>query len=639
MSAKSSGEIRKYGLRFSEAQFSDPIAIELYLYAMDKVRASSSKTLTAWEHLRNAMKMLLPERIFTWHPWVDTLGESWCETNAQTVWGASSTTKSGVMGFILLADLLADPMNTLTVLVTQPMEKHWDRCWGNVVRWQGNLPESWRIGTVKKAPSLGLLTSDGEDKRAGIVCISCMAGDSFEDLKSKIGAHQKRNRLAVDEPQGASESVLQIKVNMAASGEYKEAFFGNPDSWFSPLGKHSMPKDGDTAKILKEMPDRWFTQNKVKGKQGICVVLDGFRAPSLKEPDRYPFMIQPDFVEDSIANFGADSKHVWTYVRGRIPPGGTVDVLMSEPDLMHFGANKKPFWVSGFQSWAVLDPSRGGDGCPLSHYGVGMARFPDGEIRKMCVLIERKHLKITMSDPNVSRQIAAQAIPVLRQWGVPLSRLGGDSTGGQGAVLDYLEGAVNSPAQGSVIRISSEGGASERSVIVNRRARAASTGKGNKTILASSIYANRAAEIAGNLVQLIRARSFCGLDTDSIHQISTRLLDPTSLRTKLEEKKDWRDRNSGRSPDEMDCDAIMATILLERGIIKADSIGSDVGIDVAPVVDEAAAAVAALNQGLPQAFQMVAAGKLPPSRSQAAPSRAYRAIGAPGRSGRRSFYR
>ena len=549
-----------YGTVWPKKHWPNRLLIELRLYDDDELRESlAPHSLSKWGHMREAIKILFPEDVFAWHRWVDFMGEEWCETNSLTVWGASSTTKSGMAGMLHLVDLLVAPKDTYTLVITNPIDKHDDRMFGSLVKWWKALPKHLQVGVIRRSNPKGLITSDDDGQRTGVICISNKPGDSFEDLKRYLGTHVRRNRLVVDEPQGCSHSVLKVKANMGASGDYKEMFLGNPDSWLSPLGKHSEPDDGDRKRIQAQQPDKWETKNEFKGKRGHCIVLDGRKAPSLDEPKRLPFMIQPDFAESIKKSEGEDSRYYWTYIVGRIPPEGMLLTAATEQDLINAGAHRVPKWESGWEDWAGVDLSQGSaDKCVVYRLRVGK------ELGGQTVVypLARAYAKPKLSKGNISNQIGEQIAAQLSDWGIPLDRVAGDSSGNQGPLLDAIE---NAAGQTGLVRVSAEGAASERFV----RAGVPQRGKER--------YRNRATELVMQVAEMAKAGQLVGLDDEVTYQLTSRGLqegvddEALNRRVCVQPKKDWRMLNSGRSPDELDAVAVGIDALLAKGVIQIGS--------------------------------------------------------------------
>lgn len=547
--------IEKYGLGWDADKFAHPAQIDLALYANDSLRGKASKALSKADHLREAIRASFPEHVFSFDRWSNGIIDEWCEEDIVTIWGSSSSGKSGTVGMVLLFDLLAAPTVTKVSLCTSPLKMHDDRCFGSIKKWHAHLPPQLRVGKVAKAPAPALLTVDRDGQTAGIVCISTKEGESTEDLKSKIGAHQKRNRFAVDEPQKCSESILSVRANFGASGEYKEIFFGNPDSWFSPLGKHSLPDsltDGtrtDTEKIEKEEPDKWRTRNTWRGKHGVCIVLDGRKSPALENPG-LTHLASKEHLDDLVANFGEDSMQLWTYGIGRMPPSGAVSTLISTQDLRSSGSLAPPEDVArGWRDIAGLDPSGGRDGVRLARARVGTSR--SGHV--LFQILNVHPISVKVSDGDVSGQIAAQTAAKLREWAIPVTDFACDATGNQGAQVDRIEQELG---QRGVLRVMFSGPPSKRPV----------SRSGSHT--AADHYADRSSELLSNFASLCKQGRAQGVTDAVAHQVSTRKTHHHKGRLKAEEKRDWKERNQGKSSDDMDAVVVALELAIHRRLIR-----------------------------------------------------------------------
>ena len=74
-------------------------------------------------------------------------------------------------------DLLAAPSETLTVMITNPLEKHWDRCFSKLVMWRAAMPNRWQIGKMYRGTKPALLTVPADKgSRMGILCVSIADG-------------------------------------------------------------------------------------------------------------------------------------------------------------------------------------------------------------------------------------------------------------------------------------------------------------------------------------------------------------------------------------------------------------------------------------------------------------------------------
>jgi len=551
MSKPPKDAIRKYGMAWSPKTFIHPAQIDLALYADDVLREGcGKKALSKADHLRAAIRSCLPEHVFSFNRWSNDIIDQWCDHLICTIWGSSSSGKSGTVAAILLFDLLAAP----TVTKVSPLKMHDERAWGSLKKWYSHLPDPLRIGRIMKAPTPALLTVDKEGQVAGVVCISTADGESAEDLKSKIGAHQKRNRFAVDEPQKSSESILSVKANFGASGEYKEIFFGNPDSWFSPLGKHSIPHclldetPLTMEQVERDEPQKFLTKQTWRGERGMCIVLDGRDSPAI-EDESIEYMAGKDHLEDLVTNFGEDSMQYWTYGIGRMPPDGVIDTLISSQDLRHSGALEKAADLSPpYHTFAGLDPSEGGDGVILTRTRVGTNRNGHTAI----AILDSHPIKVKLSKGDVSGQIASQTASKLRQWQIPIRNLGVDTTGNQGAIADAIEREVG---QKSLYRCLSSGAASKAKI----------SPSGDR---ATDHYSDHASEILSNSAALVKQSRVTGITDTIALQMSSRRVHDHNGRLKVEKKDEWKKRHQNKSPDELDSLNVAIDLAIDRKIIK-----------------------------------------------------------------------
>lgn len=564
-------KFQKYGVAWNEG--TDPIGIELGMYSREDWREmAGGKCLSRWEHMRNAIRLLCPEHIFVWHRWVDTVGEEWCENTALSLWGAGGTTKSGVMGMLAYVDLLCAPKDTLTVMLTCPLEKHWDRCFSKALMWRRAMPTRFQIGRLVKSPKPVLLTVEGDEgSRRGIVCISADPGESGSDMAKKVGAHAPRTRLIVDEGQGAGGAVLDIGVNLfIGSTEQKEVFLGNPTSWSNSLGMISKPLDGDTRRIATEEPDRWEIGRSWGEKPGVCVVLDGRRAPTWDNAETARklrgIMIQPEDVKTRAKLPGFVNSLQWySQVCGRIPPAGAILTVISDLDLQTSGCQKAiTNWTGPVTEYVGGDLSLGGDKVPMYRVKVGQA----GSLGLVASIAGREYLTCDRTKADRTGQMSQQFVELMRRWGVrDLARVALDASGQQGAIVDTFERDFNATndTTGRIYRVKSEEKVTERRLSYGKK-----DGQGKRE-RACDRYKHRNTELVMNLVECVWQQCLFGIDDEISFQLSTRGVDEKAQDGGLMEvqaKKDWREENGDQSPDEMDAVAVVVALLLEKGILK-----------------------------------------------------------------------
>lgn len=465
-------------------------------------------------------------------------------------------------------DLLCAPKDTLTVMVTNPLEKHWDRCFSKMLQWRASMPAKYKKGRVIKSPKPQLLTVEGEDgSRMGVVCISNDQGETAADMAKKVGAHAKRVRLIVDEAQGCTSAVIELKMNLGASGDYQEVFIGNPTSWQNPLGQHALPLNNDKKRIHDEEPDEWDTVSMWNEVPGRCIVFDGKRCPTLDSPAearRLSFMLSPRMLKQAQTMPGGEnSLYYWSQVRGRIPPAGTCVTVLSELDLESSGCKNSVSFTGDVEDYAGVDLSLGGDKAPMYRVRVGKV----AGMGVVACIVGREYLTVDITKPDKSAQMSKQFGPIVKKWRIrKLENVAMDASGQQGAIVDTFERDVNGDSgHGRIHRVKSEDKVSERRLSYGKK-----DGRGKRE-QASERYKDRASELVMNLVECVNQQCLFGIDSDVAYQLTTRGIDEGSMdggKLKNQTKKKWREANGGQSPDEMDAVAVIVSKLLEQGILK-----------------------------------------------------------------------
>jgi len=332
------GELAKEG-GFDNRLENDGLARELFLYRYPEWREQFN-TGSESDHMKRAIRLYsaLPGVNFFWHDWVDVLIEDWCNSDVSCIWGPSSIGKSAVLALICLMDFLADPFNTSYLVITNIMDKHNDRFWGNLMGWYGKLPEQWKVGKDLGKP-LGLFTqrSTGADEvkvksgpDRGFLCRAMAKGEAIEKVKEVVGTHAARNRLIVDEPQSCNLAILDIGKNFGASGHYKEKLMGNPTTWDDALGKASDPATVERSDCSQRGVNKWENKRIRRGVPSVTVVLDGRDIPWYdNDPDGVPLLHTSEVkqVVDKIAAEIPLSQSEFTYSVGRIQPMGTTATM------------------------------------------------------------------------------------------------------------------------------------------------------------------------------------------------------------------------------------------------------------------------------------------------------------------------
>lgn len=552
----SDGRIEAYGTLWPIGR--TVVDIESALYAHDHIRARTPNVLPRHEHFIRYLKLIVPETSFIWHRWAYEGAELWCEP-WWTCIGASGTGKSAMFGLFALADWLADPANTVTVLVSTSLDSLKARIWKYVCQWHDCVIDQFRTGRFRQANPLGLLHVDEPTdshpepqwKGAGILCVGFKAGDSSESIKNHLGRHLPRNRLIVDELQGVNPAVLDLWWNMGASGEFKFGGFGNPQSMFDPLADACVPS-GHASRLAafdwlhREMMDVGSRRRKQwRTEKGRCLMLDGLESPANDDP-RCFWLIGPKHIADARKS-GENSLQWYAFIRGIFPPSGGTNTLLSAKEIQETGAEQKGVvWDGVWQDWLFGDLAHGGeDEAEIQRARVGRAV---GGVT-MIELMERTILIVDEKRGFISQQMAKQVEEIARSYGIPATRIAIDATATQGAMIDAIEEKMK---QRGIVRIHAAGHPTDLPIKLGWP----QTGK--------QAYDNRAAELAGNFREFVRAGQMRGIDHVLAQQACSRVTLPQEESAgKLKLHPDKRAGNGGKSPNALDLVCVGCTALRE----------------------------------------------------------------------------
>lgn len=555
----SDGRIEAYGARWPQGF--GPVEIEASLYAYEAQRKAAPNCLDRHKHFARYLKLIVPETAFAWHRWVYEGVELWCE-DWFTCIGAAGTGKSAMFGLFVLGDWLVEPSDTVTVLVSTSLDALKARIYKYVCQWHESVIPQYRVGSFRQANPLGLLHVDPvteenpqpQWKGAGILCVGFKAGDSTESIKNHLGRHLRRNRIVVDELQGVNPAVLDLWWNMGASGEFKFGGFGNPQSMFDPLASASTPA-GHSSRLAafdwlhRDMMDVGRRRTKTwPTDQGRCLMLDGRESPGVDDPAKFHYLIGQKHIDAAKKSGGENSVQWYAFICGIFPPSGGANTLLSAKEVKEGKAEERGVsWEGNWEDWIFGD---------LAHSGEDEKVIQRARVGKavggawMIDLMEREYIQIDEKAGFISQQIGRFVATKAKLWGVPVNRVAIDATATQGAMIDAVEQAMGGRG---VVRIHAAGPPSNNAV------------KLGWPQMCKEAYADRAAELAGNLAEFVRAGQIRGMDSILAQQCVSRVVLPQEENQgKLKLDPDKRGNNGGKSPNEFDALCVGVTALREK---------------------------------------------------------------------------
>lgn len=546
--------IRAYGIDWADDV--SPIDIHLRCYRrQDLVRELNGQVMGQAYHLANAIRMLFPTDVLTWHPWLDDHIHIWCANRFFTVWGPAACGKSNDFGLICLVDWISAPEETCTFVCSTSKAMLEKRIWESITRYFNYAKQRHNIPGKFSRQRTAIINErdrdEGDEVKAGLTGVAVKQGTVEEAQSNLIGAHLPYVRLLVDEMQATRRAAVEARKNLSKGCvEFKFGGMGNPMSLLDLLGEFSEPVDGwDSINVEST---KWKTQ------YGWCYHFDGLKSPAITEENgarKYPFLINQEQIDNDVQDAGGliDHPDIWTMCRGFPPPEGVANTILTRSIIKHGRCMEPATWQFKTTTVAGLDPAftSSGDRCVLSIAKIG--KLTEGGR----IAIEYQphiDIQIAASDPRpVSEQIADQVIELCRKYGVKPRHLGVDESGTQ-SVGDFIE----MKGFKGIHRISFQ--SSPTLLPVSRY----------NPIPSKEEYKDRVSELWFSIRQFATFNQIRGLDPQAAVEFCERLVWPGAK--KAVEPKDKMKERLNHSPDDADAAAIVADVVRQTlGIYPGDS--------------------------------------------------------------------
>lgn len=515
--------------------------------------------LGEYGHFIKAFELLIKPEVYVWHHWSEPRFKAWCndgvDVDHKDFWawiGPSSVAKSTDAAVAIVIDWLAAPHLTRSVVCSTTREMLGQRIWSEVVRIYSSIDGApgRLVGSKQK-----IVLDESDNAKAGIFGIAVDSSSNEDEALANIqGAHMPRNRLVADEFEGMKQAhiVNKARINLSGSGEFKYGLLANPLDRYSELGKACEPIDGWDSVVIEKGFDKDLTY---KSKRGMVYFFNGLNSPGVKDPKKYPFMLQMDKIEQTRKEFGDDSLLFWSQRMGFFPPEGTDHYKpVNMKDLRHYKCFERAYWIRDTIKVAGLDLAftEFGDRCVLKTAEFGEAHINEDERMVVIQFLKEFILRIKASDPQpIIYQISDQVHDILKQEGVKSVNFGMDVTALQRGYADIIETRIGR----GIFRADSARAATDKPVSIF------------DNTPANKLYANRKTELYMTFVNFSRAGQIRGLDQDTAKEFSERRFASLEKPFSIEDKKTFKLR-TGYSPDKQDTASIITAMIREKhGII------------------------------------------------------------------------
>lgn len=326
-------------------------------------------------HYRALLGYLWPEDDH--HRWSDLMLQEWLNNRLTVIMGSKDSSKTRTLSKITLSDYWCFPDTTLVMMTSTDTRGLELRVWGDIKElfqrakdrfdWlEGNVVDAWYgLFTDDIGLEDGERKSAARDMRKGIIGIPCLSSTgefNAMSLKNFAGIKQKRRRLVGDELQFIPTEYLKALYALD-KGEFKASFLGNPIGGNGKaLDEVSEPIDGWES--LGEITKTTVWRNKYGG---VTINLVGIDSPNFDadRPKTYDYLpTQQDADRISSRPGGRDSIEWWSLFMGVRKLGIISNRVLTDAEFRNFGAMNPVIWNTSpeLKIYAV-DAGFGGDPC------------------------------------------------------------------------------------------------------------------------------------------------------------------------------------------------------------------------------------------------------------------------------------
>lgn len=505
-----------------------------------------SKLQESWIHFSNAWKIISPEKLserksgYVFSEWTYRRIRCWCENSFMTWWGPSSSGKTTDAAHLVYITWLSAPDETTVQVCSTSVSMLQKRIWREVVkihsRMKGKVP-----GVLVPSENMIVLREEAEELNPINGIFGVPVGQGSDGIK---GVHNTYNYMVIDEMQDTDPKALEEWDNLSTGKDYKFLGMGNPNSWTNPLGRASRPTQVKLRDLDPDVHTEWKTE------KGVCQFYDGRKSPAIKDPEKYPFLLNQRQIDEMAVSPGRNSPQFWTQRIGFIPRDGLQETVLTESLIVASGGMDKAVWKYGYTIIAGLDPAftTGGDKRILRFGRIGELTSGVWAIslyRRVEIFAEMVK-DASGQDVPVSYDFADKVIKECKAEGVIPSYLGMDTTGAQTTLADIIDERW----KGKIHRVDFAGSASDKSVA------------DNDDVSPKKKYKNRVTELWYVFSKFVRSGQIRDMREEETWQFSSRRLIPPGDGTNrlLVEPKKLMKKMVGKSPDDADACVVLTDV-------------------------------------------------------------------------------
>lgn len=556
------GEVYRYGLVFSPHADGFPLnalEIELLCFLRGGTAGMGSQEPTdKYFHCERAVRLLWPK--MDYHEWLEELLVEFCRTSFTGATGSANSGKSWGTAVYCLLDWYADPVNTLSFVISTNKVDAKQRIWGHIEELHADAISRLKL-PGRLMPSIDAIAlrdlekgQEGTNKSQIIL----VAGGEADAVQRLQGKKNKRVRVYCDEGQDVNQALGKAIFNLNENQDFQCRVLGNPSSPYDFHGKWCEPIKELGGHAL-EMEDRKTWPILAMGLYaGTCIHFNNIRSPNFKRQELglplIPYLPRPEQVLLIRRNLGRDDPVLWRQHIGVWSKGGGVrQTVFTEAELSKFKVSESCQFITSKRGFGI-DPAytEHGDSFALRPFDWGACT--DGVSRILFhPVIYIPDAPYYEEDGQEYRGPFARAKRVrdlANEHGVSAEFIGEDDTG-----RNPIKQILDTELGGDTLGVGFGDGASE-DINVSL----------DDETPSKDAYADLGTEMWYGLREFAEYDQVRGIsDAATLRQLANRKFQTRARgKVRLESKKDFKLRMGGKSPDEADCTAVCVAVVRKR---------------------------------------------------------------------------
>lgn len=529
-----------------------PVQIEQKLASQPGVEELTG--LSQHEHRRRAMARMFPSRVD--HPWREKVLWSYHQAKCGRIkelmfLGASNSTKTSSIADLLVEVWMEEPGHT-TIFITSPFEDATDTgIWARVLEQfqeaKDNCPEL--PGRLK--PSQRQIVQWDNNPLSFIKAVSVDKVGKLVGKKSKVFTLGMMLIVADELPEFPQKGAALVSVmnnlisvkNMMLIGAGN---FANPQDALGVFCEPDLP--GGYADLRVHQHYEWRSR-----RGGMVVRFDGDQSPGMDEPHKYFFLPGEEYrAQLALQSGGVKSPDYYRYWHSFPLVGSEEFTVTNMVKIRASGALEEGYqWTGGrIITGSYMDPGFGGDAAVLQPWRFGSIR--EGALERQ--VWEAWGPPITVPiDVESGLTAEEQIVDFHREWAernkVPPENCGFDGSMRASIVQEYgRRWSIR------VMAMDSGGSATDRPHSVIKQFNSKTGEEKKVTVTWKEKTSNLITELWMSVAQGFISRQIRGLSSnpEAQKQLCARVWEYVGAKKKMQTKKEYKENNSSKSPNEAD---------------------------------------------------------------------------------------